>query len=1311
MPKFIGRFNTLVIPIFTWLVLLIPFAVYQRYYVNTQQAYLNEHGFRLLSAVGRQLDSYLDSINLTVKAADRDTSEFKTKLSQKNGETEKRDLYLDYLRTFHPELSPDTHSLGDTQVCHDPKKLSVEFGPQSAPYRQCFDAPVFGRLSLDSFIPERLAGIGEDYFDDVLIANTNGDVLFQRLQDNRISKLDYLVSGGAAAGTSNSQADTKSAPPTLPLSSFQAVANSGSVRAVKLGGEDYNLFLQPFQLTSAGADATDGGKIILCGLWRTERLSSESFALPYSYVVWFGLICVAVGSFLWPFLKINYMSKAERLRRSQGWLLVLSMFLGVSSVTLMVLNKAYSTDVQTKVDADLRTLATQIQSNVDSELKSALGQLDTLRMTNWVQDGKKKNGFLTKTQVLNPRDYKTEFIYPFKYPFFDIAFWTDQDGNQLVKYTVDRYSTPRTRVNDRPFFQDIVAGQMGRLAELDKQKYSFEALFSPNTGLFSTVVATPFEISSTNYGTQALVFRPLSLVDPVLPADFGFAVLENDGKVLFHSNSLRNISENFIQECKDPSALQAAIFSNLDQKMDLLYSGKDRRVLVTRIRQLGPEPKTLIVFYNTEVTQTVNMAIILIGSVLMAFFTGILLIVAACDLLRDTRYPPVLIWPQREYSFRYILVVAINSLLVGGFLLLYSELWELTLLLITAVDLVLSIAFTALILTVKRLPNLFHKGTGLLEKGARLLEPHFRITYVAAAVSLIVAVTIIPCFGFFKFSRDAASELAAKHGLLKVLNDVVLRGNHVRRAYGDLNRPEVMTGNDPNSLKDIADNRIMSSLAHYEKIPLTLLSFEDQVEEKQPEAGPFQIQFDHWLEETARLFPASQLGGEMRMLQFETPDSKSSPKSPPEPDAPSLIHPSWDELNHNTFTVAWDRQRIYSQFKEWPGIRGRGWASLTMLWLFVGLWFSLLMKKIFQPDRHAPVPLKEVNWKTIDDIAGNFLLLGNARSGRTARLNSIRGIQYSDFRIEQDKDPKTFSPQDVVVLDHFDFDMGNEPVNQARLQVLERLVYKDRCRVVLVSSVDPVYYFADRDSVNYSDNLKTHSEFLDRWTGVMSSFHMVVLQDPDKSAFNELLRHYRNDPKQIQLIQWIEEECSHTSFLRDTGAAMLREHLHDTQFDRRELLNDLKERTGSYYSIIWSGLSASEHLVLYQLANDGWANVKNDQAIRQLQRKGLIHCAPMIRVMNESFRLFVRGVQNLRQIAEWEMQGGQSSWRSLKIGLLATAVGLGAWLFYAQKDLFQGFIGYILSLGAAITAIANILGGLKGRASSAPKSTDTNGST
>ena len=39
---------------------------------------------------------------------------------------------------------------------------------------------------------------------------------------------------------------------------------------------------------------------------------------------------------------------------------------------------------------------------------------------------------------------------------------------------------------------------------------------------------------------------------------------------------------------------------------------------------------------------------------------------------------------------------------------------------------------------------------------------------------------------------------------------------------------------------------------------------------------------------------------------------------------------------------------------------------------------------------------------------------------------------------------------------------------------------------------------------------------------------------------------------------------------------------------------------------------------------------------------------------------------------------------------------------YAQKDLFQVSIGYVVTLGGAIAAIGNVLGGLKGRPQKLP---------
>jgi len=70
---------------------------------------------------------------------------------------------------------------------------------------------------------------------------------------------------------------------------------------------------------------------------------------------------------------------------------------------------------------------------------------------------------------------------------------------------------------------------------------------------------------------------------------------------------------------------------------------------------------------------------------------------------------------------------------------------------------------------------------------------------------------------------------------------------------------------------------------------------------------------------------------------------------------------------------------------------------------------------------------------------------------------------------------------------------------------------------------------------------------------------------------------------------------------------------------REQLTEVVLDRANSYYRVLWSGLTASERLVLYQLALDGWANPKNASAIQQLERKQLIYKVPMYRVINDSF--------------------------------------------------------------------------------------------
>jgi len=286
--------------------------------------------------------------------------------------------------------------------------------------------------------------------------------------------------------------------------------------------------------------------------------------------------------------------------------------------------------------------------------------------------------------------------------------------------------------------------------------------------------------------------------------------------------------------------------------------------------------------------------------------------------------------------------------------------------------------------------------------------------------------------------------------------------------------------------------------------------------------------------------------------------------------------------------------------------------------------------------------------------------------------------------------------------------MDNRQNNQSRLQLLEHLIYQARCRVVLLSSIDPVYYLSEGDSGILAESAQDANESLVRWTRVMSTFRTSTFGDANKSAFAGQLKEHRQDARNERLARWIEDECGHTAYLRALGLELLERYTRVKEFDLQAFCNELADRADSYYSLLWSTLTAGERLTLYQLARDGWANTKNDRAIWQLKRKGYIRSAPMFRIMNDTFRLFVLKAQDQREIADWERQGAQSSWRNLKFSLIATAVALAAWLFYAQKDLFQGALGYVLTLGAAVTAIANVLGSLKGRPAGVPKVPERN---
>ncbi len=82
----------------------------------------------------------------------------------------------------------------------------------------------------------------------------------------------------------------------------------------------------------------------------------------------------------------------------------------------------------------------------------------------------------------------------------------------------------------------------------------------------------------------------------------------------------------------------------------------------------------------------------------------------------------------------------------------------------------------------------------------------------------------------------------------------------------------------------------------------------------------------------------------------------------------------------------------------------------------------------------------------------------------------------------------------------------------------------------------------------------------------------------------------------------------------------------------------------------------------------------------------------MYRIMNESFRKFIQSAEHADEIAEWEKSGRQSTWRALRLVLIAAAIGGGVWLFHSQTALFQTGVGYVAAVATLLTAVTGLLG-------------------
>jgi hypothetical protein len=253
------------------------------------------------------------------------------------------------------------------------------------------------------------------------------------------------------------------------------------------------------------------------------------------------------------------------------------------------------------------------------------------------------------------------------YPFPAILYWANADGDQVDKWTPQRGTTPLISVKDTAAFQDAKYGRLwgwprgtGKPAA-----FAFQVRTSKNTGAVLSSLAMPIRDGDRMLGVAAMVPQLISLEHPVLPTDVSFAVIENDGRVVFHSSPSRRLRENFFEESDRAGPIRSSMEAGSEALLAGSYRGRATHFYVSPIAH---SPWTLVVMRDREVQRSERLDVILTWAVAFAVYVGLLVFVL---LLPVWPWTLQWVWPRSDSVVAYrnaSFVVTVGILVAGGFI-------------------------------------------------------------------------------------------------------------------------------------------------------------------------------------------------------------------------------------------------------------------------------------------------------------------------------------------------------------------------------------------------------------------------------------------------------------------------------------------------------------------------------------------------------------------------------------------------------------------------------------------------------------------
>jgi hypothetical protein len=1322
----------LVVPLIVLFILFVAFVGYYRYWVPSRQRLLDDRGFRYLKTLS-------DQIRLTANTYDKMLDyAVRSGIIEKNFDRTQDNLGA-FLRNVAPQLvltevSDANQLFGKGKDGYaDPPKIAIQadegthflyfafrypLEDKSIAWGKTLDFAV--KTDLDQQINGLLGAPDLSPFDVVLISQGDGRVIFQKsLSGIEVSEIKELEDASGVKGKEGKKINNAWLSPASRL------------EEVWIAGARYRLYSQPLQVGFSPVKKTADTKPadtktsdtnetwVLCGLVRADRFRSESQLIPYRYILMM-LAAILLAAASYPFLKLYFFLPGERLRaRDVTFIAVFACFLSAGLTLVLVDIYFWNRSFGQAAERDMKQLAHAINANFQREQAAAWSTLDAMneilltasKQSEWPRKGDIRvlytdssssssvtcdPSWACRANITSQDGEKSSDIET--YPYLLYSFWSDSNGKQQIKWTTRSRPTPFISLDDPsvPYYPRVKRALKSQSESQTVLTQGIGSQYSPTTGqnitTFWKVDLHPKDKDRKPYKrddevarrySYSLVTQPISLYNAVLPGGFQFAVLTPDGTVVFHSDTTRNLRENFFAETDLNPDLRSCVRMRSEGAVTANYIGRPHRMWVLPMTAANQDGLwTIVIFRDLHLEEVLNLEMLSLAGFLFLIYAAAITLVLICVHWMRRGQSSVWFWPDSHKARQYRWI-AVTNLVAVVLLLLLSHFVQrsLTLLLWAAV-----IPAAALVLTVV-MAGRRDDLQALPDEPDQSASNQWQSAYFQAAATLVMLIAVLPCICFFRVAANFEQRLLVKRTLLKLDGDLDNRALAVQALYQDVKLGEhskatILAAPDYQNATGLDDEKLQPAGAKpvfsYHELLETSVSSEQQqptsdgsaakarsrstsqrtflkvmeflldlthpyIESADDDRHMAEGKSDVWIWSSPAL---SELDRRDRVLTLMSgPDRRDR--------VLKLTKKTWAGEPARNITTVW--RPFYFPWDDWAWWLGVAVLPAAVYWLL-----RLSFSRIFLFHLDAPPPPKEypgLNPAAL--MAGlpmNLLIVGPDTGRPIASL-----IHRSDIQVREAEDLLQDAAAQTKAGATGNTSPAADPID---------LIIRDGRPLVLRNF--------ERLADNVETATKTHAALMTLLSAFDNSVILVSGLNPVMIPSIESSERWRTLLRSFVLID-----------LHSTSRQRIGED--EADYEKRIF-------SKSYFHWLFDGLPRPEKLVMLQLAQENVVNPNSSDTVYGLMEQGLIEGRRgLLTITDVGFAKFLPHAVPRQTSKFWETELAGTRPFSLQTSLLILGVGVVGFLVYTQGDLFNTWVTYASGVAAAIPKVLQFFDNLRGK--------------